>query len=411
MSTAAQGSSCVGPSITMANAIVLVCDIQDGKLLKLVEDEQAMRLSAALVCRAAGLLLLPVIVTEQVPAKLGHTHPGIKDALPEKFSKILEKKSFSMITPEVSTTICHYKKSKFGAILVGMETHVCILQTCLDLREQGMAVHVVVDAVSSQRSLDKEVALRQMENAGAILTTSESLIFKLLGGSDHSAFRQCSKLCVQTAKARNLLASATSTCATPAATTAASTAAGPVTTLRLNTSNKFKYAEFVRMFASASNGKITLDRTKVDLHEIDAAPYMVVAQKATDAGEGVIIEDTSLDVQGAEVGVNVRWIMDNLSDLAGRGATWRVLLGVLRGTTVHIFEGLTRGTIVHKRGASDFGFDPVFQPEGTTKTLAEAKPDGVSARFKAVTALVSNTPAALHVPVPGNKWKGKWQED
>ena len=76
------------------------------------------------------------------------------------------------------------------------------------------------------------------------------------------------------------------------------------TKLRLNTSNENKYVEFKRMFASL--GSLKLDRTAIDLPEIDATPVEVVAHKATSCGAGILIEDTSLDVEGEDVGVNVR---------------------------------------------------------------------------------------------------------
>ena len=78
-------------------------------------------------------------------------------------------------------------------------------------------------------------------------------------------------------------------------------------------------------------------------------------RQATSAGEGVLIEDTSLDVEGADVGVNVRWLMDNMSTFANRKATWRVLLGTLQNGKVSIYEGITTGTIVPARGDSAFG--------------------------------------------------------
>ena len=136
----------------------------------------------------------------------------------------------------------------------------------------------------------------------------------------------------------------------------------------------------------------------------------MVAQKATSAGVNVLIEDTSLDVEGAEVGVNIRWIMDNLKDLIGRRAVWRVMLGILRSDQkVYIYEGITNGVIVKARGDSAFGFDPVFLPEGSTKTLAEDKPDSVSARCKAVEAMMKDDAVAIHCPIKKEDWKGKWQ--
>jgi inosine/xanthosine triphosphate pyrophosphatase family protein len=137
---------------------------------------------------------------------------------------------------------------------------------------------------------------------------------------------------------------------------------------------------------------------------------LVVAQKATSAGVNVLIEDTSLDVDGADVGVNVRWIMDNLKNLIGRRAVWRVMLGVLRpDNKVYVYEGITTGTIVPARGDSAFGFDPVFLPHASTKTLAEDKPDSVNARCKAVESMFRNDPAAIHCPIKKEDWKGKWQ--
>ncbi len=81
-----------------------------------------------------------------------------------------------------------------SVVLFGIEAHVCVQQTALDLLEQGYAVHVLVDGVSSSRAHDRAVALRRMENAGAYLTTAESLIFMMLGSAAHPHFRAISTL-------------------------------------------------------------------------------------------------------------------------------------------------------------------------------------------------------------------------
>jgi len=178
--------------------------------------------------------------------------------------------------------------------------------------------------------------------------------------------------------------------------------------LRLNTSNQGKLAEFNRMFGQSG---ITVDSTKIDLREIEAGPLEVVCHKATSAGEGVLIEDTSLDVEGADVGVNVRWLMENIGDHTGKKATWRVLLGVLQNGRVLVYEGITEGKIVEPTGADGFGFDPVFLPEGSTKTLAEDKPDAVSARAAAIGALVQGMHIRMMEPIRTEDWKGSWQHD
>ena len=181
--------------------------------------------------------------------------------------------------------------------------------------------------------------------------------------------------------------------------------------LRLNTSNMKKFAEFERMFTRA--GK-TLTHTAVDLREIDADEVQVVAHKASCAGEGVIIEDTSFDVEGADVGVNIRWLLDNLDQHVGKAAVWRVLLAVLRaGGQVQVYEGLVHGTIVPAPPVDPlrpaFGFDPVFRPLGCSKTLAEDKPDCVSARAKAVAALLADDEKCTVPAIV--EWTGPWQDD
>jgi inosine/xanthosine triphosphate pyrophosphatase family protein len=176
-----------------------------------------------------------------------------------------------------------------------------------------------------------------------------------------------------------------------------------MTDLRLNTSNLGKLAEFQRLFGSS----FTLEIHRQDLKEIDSTPMDVVVHKATSCGMNVLIEDTSLDVEGAEVGVNVRWLLENLASLAGRGATWRVMLGVLREDGVHVFMGEIKGTITLPRGEGGFGFDPIFLPEGEEFTLAQVKPDRVSARAKAVEAFKCSRSIGVFPPI--ENWQGKWQ--
>ena len=166
-----------------------------------------------------------------------------------------------------------------------------------------------------------------------------------------------------------------------------------------------------------------LKRSVLDLAEIDALPKLVVAHKATAAGPGVLVEDTSLDIDGENVGVNVKWIETKIDIFAGRSARWRVMLAVLDDKTrkVNVFSGKVRahreliathanavgetgvcaehgaecapppvpggqvdGTIVAPRGESlpGFEFDKVFQPNGSRCTLAEEKVDKNNARYR-----------------------------
>lgn len=173
---------------------------------------------------------------------------------------------------------------------------------------------------------------------------------------------------------------------------------------KLNTSNLSKFEEFKRLFAKEGN---SLEVTHIDLAEIDSDPIKVIAHKASQLGENVIVEDTSLEIEGASVGVNIRWLLEHLKDLAGKKAEWTVLLAYRQENDVFIYKGSIFGTIVPPQGSAGFGFDPVFKPDGSEHTLAEAKPDSVNARAKAVKALIKGD---LFMKQPAIKsWDGPWQ--
>lgn len=178
----------------------------------------------------------------------------------------------------------------------------------------------------------------------------------------------------------------------------------PKKTWLLNTSNKEKLREFQHYFAAYD---ILIESTEIDLKEISADPLTVVVHKATQIGEEILVEDSSLDIEGAEVGINIRWMLDHLSNYINRKATWRVLLAYLKADLVYVWEGKVEGTIVLSRGEGGFGFDPVFLPSGSEKTLAQDKPPVVNARTKAVEAFVKS-PASFVVPAI-TEWDGPWQ--
>lgn len=172
----------------------------------------------------------------------------------------------------------------------------------------------------------------------------------------------------------------------------------------LNTSSEGKRKEFERLFALHG---FSLEIQQNDLDEIDADPETVVVHKASQLGEDILVEDTSLDIEGVNVGVNVRWLLENLHQYVGHKAEWRTLLAYQKKGLIYVFEGKIGGTIVPPRGKEGFGFDPFFLPDNAELTLAEAKPDEVNARAKAVQALVQGEPI-LTVP-PLTEWEGSWQ--
>ncbi|VIO98619.1 Uncharacterized protein BM_BM3842 [Brugia malayi] len=142
---------------------------------------------------------MKIIATEQYPKGLGHTVSELD--LNKHNIPVFEKKKFSMCVPSVTKML----ESSQSVILCGLETHVCVLHTALDMLEKGIAVHVIADAVSSRSQTDRMFGLRQMEVAGAILTTSECVILGLLGGADHPKFRDVQKIILELAPDTGLL--------------------------------------------------------------------------------------------------------------------------------------------------------------------------------------------------------------
>ena len=172
-------------------------------------------------------------------------------------------------------------------------------------------------------------------------------------------------------------------------------------TLRLNTSNLSKLKEF------QSLGLPELKVTNIDLQEPDATPIEVIASKATQIGSDILVEDTSLDIEGEDIGVNIKWLQDSLHLYLGKEAVFRVLLGIQRDGRVLIYKGEVKGQIVEPSG-DGFGFDPFFKPYGSDQTLAEFKPTWFNSRALAVQAFIRGdvfeTSPLLH-------WNGQWQNE
>jgi XTP/dITP diphosphohydrolase len=179
-----------------------------------------------------------------------------------------------------------------------------------------------------------------------------------------------------------------------------------ITDWKLNTSNQGKLKEFRKIFGKYG---ADLHATTHDLKEVDADDLTVVIHKASQLDEHVIVDDTSLNVEGADVGVNVKWLIEHLGELIGKKACWNVLLAYREEDMVYIYQGEVMGTIVKAKGNSGFGFDPYFLPDGSKLTLAEYKPDNLNARALAVDALMSDVTLTIESTI--NDWKGPWQND
>lgn len=155
--------------------------------LTLTHKQVAGRLAAA-----AGVLNMPVVVTEQVPSKLGATVAAVASRLPPSTPPPIPKTLFSMCAPGVVERLADANVQ--AVLLTGIEAHVCVLQTTLDMLAAGIDVHVITDGVSSQRHADREAGLARAAAAGAFLATSEMVLFELARSADHPQFRAISAL-------------------------------------------------------------------------------------------------------------------------------------------------------------------------------------------------------------------------
>jgi nicotinamidase-related amidase len=168
-------------------AALVVVDVQEGFRKALPEFEQVAKATATLI-RGAEAIGIPVAITEQYPKGLGETAPEISEALPDG-TEPLEKLVFSAAGAEGFDL-----GARDQALVCGIETHVCVNQTVLDLLGSGTEVHVAEDAVSSRSEENKRVGLHKMEQAGAVLTSVETALFELLGQAGTDEFKQVQKL-------------------------------------------------------------------------------------------------------------------------------------------------------------------------------------------------------------------------
>ena len=145
-----------------------------------------------LLIALAGKINLPTILTEQYPKGLGKTVTEIQESLASY--RPIEKLCFNCLDDEGFKSRLKGLKSASEIILSGIETHVCMLQTALDLLSKGWKVYVPADATCSPRKLDWKIGLRLFDKAGAIVTTTETLIFQLLTKAGTEEFKFISKL-------------------------------------------------------------------------------------------------------------------------------------------------------------------------------------------------------------------------
>ncbi|KAI8783791.1 isochorismatase domain-containing protein 2, mitochondrial [Biomphalaria glabrata] len=173
------------------NAALFVCDMQE-KFRPIIQYFPQILNVAGRLLKSAEALGMPVLFTEQYPKGLGHT----VSELDVKQHKVFPKTCFSMMVPSVETELKKYSDVK-SIVLCGIEAHACVQQTVFDLIEGGYDVHVIVDACSSRSLVDRMFAFQRMKEAGAHLTTCESILLGLLRDASHPKFKEIQKLIME----------------------------------------------------------------------------------------------------------------------------------------------------------------------------------------------------------------------
>ena len=176
--------------LTVENALLVVIDIQ-GNLAQAMHDKNFLFENLKKLISGAQLLNLPIIVTEQIPQKLGPTIPEIA-ALFSDFQPI-PKASFSCWGEKLFMEKLRATPRK-QILLTGIESHVCVYQTALELKSLGYDVYLVADCISSRTAENKSIAIARMTSEGVKLTSTEMVLFELMKIAEGDKFREMVKI-------------------------------------------------------------------------------------------------------------------------------------------------------------------------------------------------------------------------
>ena len=176
--------------LDIKECFLVVVDVQ-GKLAQLMYDKDVLFKNIQILIKAAKILNIPVIWCQQCPSALGSTVPEISELLAD--IKPINKTAFSCCGDE-QFNIRLNELSRKQVLLCGIETHVCIYQTALDLLRKDFSVNVIADAVSSRTQENKKLALKRMTAEGAKISSVEMALFELLKTAEHPNFKEITRL-------------------------------------------------------------------------------------------------------------------------------------------------------------------------------------------------------------------------
>lgn len=177
--------------LTIDNTALLVIDVQ-GKLAQVMHNKESLFANLERLIKGARVLNLPIIWTEQVPEKLGPTTPALAELLAD-LARPISKASFSCcgVAPFTEKLAASGRRQ---VLMTGIETHICVYQTSLDLLSQGYEVQLVTDAVSSRTAENRQLGIERIRAAGGVLTSTEMALFELLRVADGPQFKEIARI-------------------------------------------------------------------------------------------------------------------------------------------------------------------------------------------------------------------------
>lgn len=172
------------------NSILLIIDIQE-KLVKAAYNGEDIVKNTSKISKACEILSIPTIITEQYPKGLGSTIESIKN----NNSVIIEKTTFSALKePKFAQELKNFGRKQ--VILCGIEAHICVLQTAIELLKAGYEVYILQDCVSSRHSKELNIGIELLKQHGIKVTCTEIVIFQWLKSSKHPNFKEIQKLII-----------------------------------------------------------------------------------------------------------------------------------------------------------------------------------------------------------------------
>lgn len=188
------------PTRRLTNPALFICDLQE-KFRPAIHEFPKVIATAQKMLKASKILNIPVFVTTQNRARLGETCSELALDTPNGIATIVhaDKSLFSMWTPEVQSALSTLP-SPVSCVIVGIESHICVTQTTLDLLHAGHNVYILADGVSSCNKEEVPIALARLRAEGAVVTTSESWIYECMGDAGIEEFRQIVGLVKETSQ-------------------------------------------------------------------------------------------------------------------------------------------------------------------------------------------------------------------